>query len=200
MSMDDTENPTEAKPKKGKGKLVKLAIGLTLLGAGGGGAFALIQTGVIGGESAHKKEDNRPRLIRKGEEDPFAPKSAEGGKEGDESPDVAGDGGSAYRTAYYSFSDDFTSNLRNSDSLIQASIAASTRRDGRVLMWLKKHELAIRSSMLEILADTPEEDVYTLAGKDRLQKRLTAAINKVLTDSEGFGGVDAVFFKSFLVQ
>ena len=200
MSMDDTENPTDAKPKKGKSLLLKLSIALTLLGAGGGGAFALIRTGVIGEAGAHKKVDNHPRLIRKGEEDPYAPKSAEGGKEGEVALDVAGDGGSVYRTVYYSFSDDFTSNLRNSDALIQASIAASTRRDGRVLMWMKQHELAIRSGMLEVLADTPEEDAYTLAGKERLQKRLTAAINKVLTDSEGFGGVDAVYFKSFLVH
>ena len=41
---------------------------------------------------------------------------------------------------------------------------------------------------------------YTAQGKDRLQKRLTAAINKVLTEEEGFGGVDQVYFKSFLVQ
>ena len=54
--------------------------------------------------------------------------------------------------------------------------------------------------MLAVLADTPEEEVYTVAGKDRLQKRLTAAINRVLTETEGFGGIDAVYFKSFLVQ
>ncbi len=67
-------------------------------------------------------------------------------------------------------------------------------------MWLKKHELAIRSAVLVVLADTPEEDVFTPEGKERLQKRLTAAINQVLTDTEGFGGVDKVYFKSFLVQ
>ncbi len=33
-----------------------------------------------------------------------------------------------------------------------------------------------------------------------LQKRLTAAINKVLTQTEGFGGVDSVYFKSFIIQ
>jgi flagellar FliL protein len=54
--------------------------------------------------------------------------------------------------------------------------------------------------MLSVLADTPEEDVYTLEGKERLQKRLTAAMNKVLTDREGFGGIDSVYFKTFLVQ
>ena len=197
--MSSDKKPTDdATPKKGKGLIVKLVLGLVLVGAGGGGAFALMQSGMIAG-GEHKKEDNRPKLIRKGEEDPYAPK-AEGGKEGAGVPDIDGEGGSEYRTSYYSFAEDFTSNLKNSDGLIQISLAASTRRDGRVLMWLKKHELAVRSAMLGVLADTPEEDAYNIDGKQRLQKRLTAAINKVLTDTEGFGGIDNVYFKSFLVQ
>ncbi|MCW1400789.1 flagellar basal body-associated FliL family protein [Novosphingobium sp. MW5] len=191
----------EAKPAKKKGGLVKkLILPIVLLGAGAGGVYGAMLAGVIGGHGEEKKEDNKPKLIKKGEEDPFAPKK-EGEKEGEGgAAEVEGDGGSEYRTSYYTFSEDFTSNLRNSEALVQMSVACSTRRDGRVLMWLKKHELAIRSRMLEVLADTPEEDVYTIEGKDRLQKRLTAAINKVLTDTEGFGGVDAVYFRSMLVQ
>lgn len=189
----------EAKPKKGKGMMMKVIVGIGLLGAGGGGAYGMMAAGVLGGGDHHKKEDNNPKLIRKGETDPYAPK-AEGDKEGGGAPEVEGEGGSEYRTAYYSFADDFTSNLKNSDGLVQVSLAASTRRDGRVLMWIKKHELAIRSSMITVLADTPEEDVHTMEGKDRLQKRLTASINKVLTETEGFGGVDAVYFKSFIIQ
>ncbi|MCC6828098.1 MAG: flagellar basal body-associated FliL family protein [Novosphingobium sp.] len=197
MSSDKPE--TEAKPKKGKGMLVKLIAGIALIGAGGGGVFGLIQAGVIGGGGHEAKEDNNPKLVRKGEEDPFAPKAA-GEKEGEGLPEVDGEGGSAYRTSYYSFAEDFTSNLRNSDALVQVSLAASTHRDGRVLMWIKKHELAIRSGMLTVLADTPEEDVYTLEGKVRLQKRLTAAINHVLVQNEGFGGIDNVYFKTFIIQ
>ena len=187
-----------AKPKKGKGMLVKVLAGVVLVGAGGGGTFALVQSGMIGGGHAEPKEDNTPKLIRKGEEDPFAPKTD--AKEGEGMAEVEGDGGSEYRTSYFSFTDDFTSNLKNPGARVQISMACSTRRDGRVLMWLKKHELAIRSEVLVVLADTPEEDAFTPEGKQRLEKRLTAAINKVLTETEGFGGVDAVYFKSFLVQ
>ena len=192
---------TEAKqPKKKGGMVKKLILPIVLLGAGAGGVYGAMLAGVIGGHGEEKKEDNKPKLIKKGEEDPFAVKK-EGDKEGEGGgAEIEGDGGSEFRTSYYTFSEDFTSNLRNSDALVQVSVACSTRRDGRVLMWLKKHELAIRSRMLEVLADTPEEDVYTIEGKDRLQKRLTAAINKVLTETEGFGGVDAVYFKSYLVQ
>jgi flagellar FliL protein len=190
---------TEDKPKKKGGMMMKLVMGLGLLGVGGGSAFGLVAAGVIGGGGHEVKEDNKPKLIRKGEEDPYAPK-AEGGHEEGGMPEIEGEGGSEYRTAYYSFNDEFTSNLKNSQSLVQVALACSTRRDGRVLMWIKKHELAIRSDLLEVLADTPEEDVTTIEGKDRLQKRLTAAINKVLTKNEGFGGVDAVYFKSFIIQ
>ncbi|MEY4953442.1 MAG: hypothetical protein RL299_1866 [Pseudomonadota bacterium] len=195
---DSDEKPK--KKKKGKGLLVKVLIGLVLVGAGGGGTFALVQAGMIGeGGHAAPKEKDLPKLIKKGEEDPYAPKTE--GKEGEAAgPEVEGEGGSEYKTSYYNFTEDFTSNLKNSSALVQINIACSTRHDGRVLMWLKKHELAIRSAVLVVLADTPEEDAFTPDGKLRLQKRLTGAINKVLTETEGFGGVDQVYFKSFLVQ
>ena len=138
------------------------------------------------------------KLIRKGDVDPYAPPAEKEGA--DAGLDVPGDGGSKYRTSYYSFADDFTSNLKGSAGLIQVSLAASTQRDGRVLIWLRKHELAVRSRILIELADTPEEEIMTPEGKERLQKRLTAAINDVLTQAEGFGGINSVYFKSLRVQ
>ena len=192
-----SKDKTETEGKKKSGFMMKLLMGIGLIGAGGGGAFGLVQAGIIGG-GEHEKEDNTPKLIRKGDTDPFAPKGDD--KEGAATAEVFGDGGSKYATSYYAFTDDFTSNLKNSDALLQVALACSTRRDGRVLMWLKKHELAIRSSMLEVLADTPEADIYTLPGKENLRKRLTAAINGELTKTEGFGGVDAVYFRTFIIQ
>jgi flagellar protein FliL len=195
--MSDTE-AKDAKPKKkGKGPMLIIIGAVVLLAVGGGGMFGLVQAGVIGNGHA-EKEDNKPKLIRKGEEDPYAPKSEGEGEGG--VPSVHGEGGSEYRTAYYTFDGEFTSNLRDSDALIQVSIAASTRRDGRVLMWLKDHELAIRSGLITLLADTPENDMYTIEGKVRLRKRMTAEINRVLTEHEGFGGVDDVYFRTFIIQ
>ena len=191
-----SKKETADKPKKGKGLMIKLLLGLVLVGAGGGGAYAMFATGMIGG--AHAKEDNRPKLVRKGEEDPYAPPAGKGEEEGAEL--VYGDGGSEYRIAYYSFPEEFTSNLRNSEGMVQLSLAASTRYDGRVLMWLNEHQLAIRSRLLVEIADTDEADVLSPDGKAKLQKRLTAAINDVLETNEGFGGVDNVHFRSFIVQ
>ena len=181
---------------------MKLAIiAIVMLGIGAGGAYGLSTAGIIGAH-APEKVDHNPQFVRKGEVDPYAPPAAEGGEGegGEEEEEEEGSGGSEYRIAYYSFADEFTSNLKKSDGLVQLSLAASTRRDGRVLRRLARHELAIRSAVLVVLADTPEPGIDTVEGKTRLQKRLTAAINDVLTRNEGFGGVDAVYFKSFLVQ
>jgi len=192
MSNKDTAD----KPKKGKGLMLKLALGLVLVGAGSGGAYALFASGIVG--EAQAKQDDKPRLVRKGDEDPYAPPAEKGEEEGAEM--IHGEGGSEYRIAYYSFPEEFTSNLRDSDGMVQMSLAASTRYDGRVLMWLDEHQLAIRSRLLVEIADTGEQDVLSPAGKARLQKRLTAAINDVLETNEGFGGVDNIHFRSFIVQ
>lgn len=196
--MSNGKSDNEAGPKKGRSLIVGLLAGVGLLAAGGGGAFGLVQAGVLPLPGA-AKQDNRPRLVRKGENDPYAP-APELGKAGAEEPDIQGDGGSAYRTSYFSFGEEFTSNLKQSDALVQIGLAASTRHDGRVLIWLRKHELAVRSALLAILADTPEEEIYTVEGKQRLQKRLTGAINRVLIDAEGFGGIDAVYFRTLIIQ
>ena len=193
--MSKKNDSVEGGTKKGKGLMVKALLGLALIAAGGGAAFGMMQAGLLG---EHEEEDKSPKLIRKGEEDPYAPPSKE--KEGEGAGEIHGEGGSKYRTAYFSFGEDFTSNLKNSDALVQVSIAASTQRDGRVILWMNKHELAIRSAILAVLADTPEEQVYSVAGKEQLQKRLAAAINKVLTEREGFGGIDNVYFRTFIVQ
>lgn len=190
----------EDAPKKKGGAVKVIIIAVVMLAVGAGGAFGAVQMGLIGPPHEVKIIPKGPQLIKKGEEDPYAPKKAEGEGEGEGGEDVEGEGGSEFRTAYYSFEEPFTSNLKDSSTLIQTSLAASTRRDGRVLMWVKKHELAIRSAILVALADTPEDDIFTPAGKDRLQKRLTATINKELIAAEGFGGIDKVYFKGLLVQ
>lgn len=197
MNDEDTIEADDPPPaKKGKGRLVKGLVLLALLGAGGGGAYAYVSGGLTDKGPGAKNPDV-PQLVLKGEEDPYAPPAAEG----DEAvADILGQGGSKYRTAYFLFSEEFTSNLQNSAGLIQVSIAAATHHDGRVLMWLQKHELALRSRILIELADTPEEEVLSPEGKERLQKRLVAGMNEVLTEAEGFGGVDAVYFRSLLIQ
>lgn len=189
-----TDNPEEAKPKRGK---LKLTVGIVvLLGAGAGGAYGAIAAGFLGDHGGPEKPDV-PQLVAKGEEDPYA--AAEGKKE-EGPPVVHGEGGSEYRTAYFRFEEGFTANLKDSSGLIQVSLSASTQHDGRVIQWLGEHELALRSAILIELANTSEDEAFSVEGKTRLRKRLVAALNAVLKEEEGFGGVDDVQFQGFIVQ
>lgn len=193
---DKAENGEGGKSRKGGA--FKIVIGaVLLLGVGAGGAYGAFAMGLIPG-TASKHEVDEPKLVLKGEEDPYA--VAGGDKDKDAGEPVYGEGGSKYRTAYYSFADSFTANLADSPGLMQVEIAVSTRRDGRVLQWVKTHELAIRSAILAQLAATTEAEAYDVDGKKRIAARLTKAINQVLEENEGFGGIEAVHFRGFLVQ
>ncbi len=185
-----------ASSEKPKGGMMKMVIGaVLLLTAGAGGAYGAFAAGLVG--ASGDSGPDLPQLVRKGDSDPYEIPSDD---KDDAGSLVYGEGGSEYRTAYYSFEDTFTSNLANSPALIQVDLAVSTRRDGRVLAWVRNHELAIRSAILVQLAATPEEDLYDVEGKDALSVRLTGAINDVLEENEGFGGIEAVHFKGLLVQ
>jgi flagellar FliL protein len=192
----DAQTTADDAPKKKGGFMKMLLMAIVLLGAGGGGTYAAFATGMIGGTS-EKKEDTGPEYVLKGEEDPYAVKSEKGEEE---AKVVHGSGGSKYRTAYYEFQDEFTSNLAGGMDLVQLSLAASTHRDGRVLMWLADHELSIRSRILVELASTEVGDISSAEGKKKLQQRLTKAINDELIAHEGFGGVDNVYFRSLIIQ
>ncbi|WP_296719023.1 flagellar basal body-associated FliL family protein [Erythrobacter sp.] len=182
----------------GKGGMIKLVLGaVLLLGLGAGGAYGAYAAGLFGGDKGVAEPDE-PKLVLKGEDDPYPLPGAE--KEKDAAAPVYGEGGSKYRTAYYSFEESFTSNLADSPGLVQVELAVSTRRDGRVLQWVHNHELAIRSAIIAQLAATSEAEVYDVTGKQKLAARLTKAINAVLEENEGFGGIDAVHFRGFLVQ
>ncbi|EAQ28899.1 hypothetical protein NAP1_14908 [Erythrobacter sp. NAP1] len=190
-----SDKDDETDKKSGKG-LMKIALGgVFLLVAGAGGAYAAVASGAFGDSGAGGPD--LPEYVRKGDSDPYALPSSD---KGDETSIVYGDGGSEYRTAYYSFDDSFTANLADSPALIQVELAVSTRRDGRVLQWVQAHELALRSAILGQLAATSESEIYSVEGKDALAVRLTEAVNDVLEENEGFGGVDAVHFKGILVQ
>ena len=192
--MAETDNQNAAPGKKGG--VLKLALGaLVLLGVGAGGAYGAFAAGFVGADQ--DSGPDTPDYVRKGEADPYPLPSSE---KDDGEPIVYGEGGSEYRTAYYSFDESFTSNLIDSPALIQVELAVSTRRDGRVLQWVANHEMSIRSAILAQLAATSEIEVYSVEGKQALAQRLTDATNQVLEENEGFGGVEAVHFQGILIQ
>lgn len=211
MAENTEEAATAAPKKKKKGKLL-LLVGapMLLLGGGGGAAFYGMQAGWFNA-AAHAEESNEPHLVPKSEEKRASLKEGGegghgGGEEGGEAPGHGGkptpkgEGGDKYASSYYPMEKEFTSNLQDSVHFIQIGIAVSTPYDERVLENIKTHEIAIRSSVLMALGETSEDEVFTAEGKRHIQDRLVKAINAVLKEKEGFGGVSNVYFTNFIVQ
>ena len=107
---------------------------------------------------------------------------------------------SAYQATYYQMPAPYTSNLADTDSLMQIALAVSTYNDARVIDGIKAHEAAIRSAILMLLAQEQESQIATPEGKRALQKKLTDLINRILRDKTGYSGIDNVYFTNFVIQ
>lgn len=103
-------------------------------------------------------------------------------------------------TSYYEFPSPFTTNLKNSRKFIQAGLGIGTQYDASVIENLKKHELAVRSEVLLILADQTEADLIGIENRKKVQDKIRDGINMILTERERFGGIENVFFTTLVMQ
>lgn len=203
MATEKTDPPEAPAPaRKGKKLLLFVGVPLLLLGGGGGAGVYAMQAGWLNAAASAAAETNEPRLVPKGEETRASLAGDSGAKgEGDTGKTTpAGEGGDKYASSYYPMEKEFTSNLRDSVHFVQIGVAVSTPYDQRVLENLKTHEIAVRSAILMSLGETTEDEVFTSDGKKLIQRRLAKAINDVLKEKEGFGGVGNVYFTNFIVQ
>ncbi|AXQ93667.1 flagellar basal body-associated FliL family protein [Cereibacter azotoformans] len=106
----------------------------------------------------------------------------------------------AFVTSYYQFKEPLTTNLRASRRFLQVGIGLSTQYDQKVMDNVARNEVALRSDMLAIIGTFSEEELQDKAGRDRLAEALRGAVNARLQQLEGFGGIEAVFFPSFILQ
>jgi flagellar protein FliL len=201
--MSDKKAEEAPKKKGGMMKIVLLLVGVLVLVGGGVGGTLFAMGMVGGGKHGAAEEPEGPRLVPKAEQKRVSA-SGEGGEHGGGATAAhkppTGSGGDKYASNYYPMDKEFTSNLKDSIHFIQVGIAISTPYDDTVIENIKTNEIAVRSSILLALGDTTEEQVFTSAGKEQLQRRVTKAINDTLKQKEGFGGVGNTYFTSFVVQ
>jgi len=197
--MSDKEKPEEeevVKPKGGKMKKIIMSLLVVIIVGGGGAAGGFFAAGAMGDHGEEVQEDpDKPKLVLK---DGTTVSDGKHDKKPDEKPGQATP--SAFKISYHQIEQAFTSNLRNSNSFVQISIAISTHYDERVVQNIQDHEIAIRSAILMVLADQDRMELETQIGKKNLQKQLALRINEVLKEQAGFGGVDSAYFTNFVVQ
>ena len=126
--------------------------------------------------------------------------AAEGGHGGAEATGNPVPQEEKFVTSYYEFPSPFTTNLKNSRKFIQAGLGIGTQYDASVIENLKKHELAVRSEVLLILADQTEADLIGIENRKKVQDKIRDGINMILTERERFGGIENVFFTTLVMQ
>lgn len=173
----------------------RILAGLTLLVVGGGiggTLYAANRGGYVRMPYFSSGDDpNRPHLV---------PRDDEPGSGYSSRPDEQPADPRRYKASYYSIGKEFTSNLGDGQSFVQVGLGISTYYDERVFVNVQRHEMAVRSAVLMTLASEDPATLSTPRGKLALQADLKKAINDVLRSKEGFGGIDGVYFTSFVMQ
>ena len=103
-------------------------------------------------------------------------------------------------TSYFTFPDPLTSNVSGSPRFVQLQVGVSTQYDPAVITNVEAHVPALTSDILAVVSTFTEEQLNGLDGRAKLAEAIKAAINARLEKMEGFGGIEDVFFPTFMLQ
>jgi flagellar FliL protein len=106
----------------------------------------------------------------------------------------------SFVTTYFTFPDPLTTNPAGSRRFVQLTVSLSTQYDATVMTHVETHKVALQSDMLAVIGSFAEDQMTSLDGRAQLAIALRDAINARLETLEGFGGIEDVFFPSFVVQ
>jgi len=101
---------------------------------------------------------------------------------------------------YVEFEKELLANLVGSRKFMLVKVAVMTRYDDRVLTNIKRHEFALRSAALDIMRQSVESEVQKPEFRKLMAERMRTEFNAVLDRLENFGGIEEVYFTSFVVQ
>ena len=103
-------------------------------------------------------------------------------------------------TLYHQFAQVFVVNVSNSRKVMQLNLTLSTHYDQMVVDNVMKHELAVRSAILDHLSFVTEEQTLEVGFRQRMGDELALVVNSELERNEGFGGIERILFTEFLMQ
>jgi flagellar FliL protein len=198
--MAEEVQEVESEPKKKKPILLIIGgvVGLIVLLAG-----TVVGTLFLSGFFNKKEIDPDQQIDQAAHGDGHGGKDGHGkdGKDGKpgkvkkDSPEMT-----RFEYTYLQLDKDFIANLTGSRKVMSVQIAISTRYDQRVIDNVKKHDMALRATILDVMRQTTDAEI----GKPEFRKELGAkvrdAMNSQLEKYEDFGGIEEVHFTSFLVQ
>ena len=105
-----------------------------------------------------------------------------------------------FENTYLQIDKEFMTNITGSKKVMVVQIAIMTHYDSRVFDNVKKHEFAIRSAVLDVMRQSTEADVAKPDFRTELAAKIKVVMNEMLMKYEDFGGIEDVFFTSFVMQ
>lgn len=167
---EEVGSASAAAPAKKSNKLLYIAIVLLLAGAGGGGYWYFMQGGAAGHDEHGKAAAN----------------AAPAGKAA---------------AIYLPLQPAFVVNLEDSEALryLQVDLEIMSRNP-KAIEDAKTHMPRIRNSLLLLFGQQHAFDLSSRPGKEALQAKALAEIQRVLKEETGSPGIEAVYFSSFVIQ
>ena len=194
--MSDAEVEVEGEGKK-KSPLVKIIIfavaGIVVLAGVVVGTMFL--TGFFDRKDMQEMEKRLAELEAKNGEGKEDDKNKGPQKVAKESPELT-----RFENSYMELEKPLVSNLTGTRKVIQVNLSIMTHYDERVFKNVKKHEPALRSAALDVMRQSTEADLGGPDFRKNLALKIRDEMNAVLTKYEDFGGIEEVFFTSFVVQ
>jgi len=101
---------------------------------------------------------------------------------------------------YMQLDKELMTNITGSKKVMVVQLALMTHYDSRVFDNVKKHEFALRSAMLDVMRQSTEAEINKPDFRKELAAKLKDTMNELLENYEDFGGIEDVFFTSFVMQ
>ena len=105
-----------------------------------------------------------------------------------------------FESSYMEMEKPLIVNMTGSRKAMSANIALMTFYDDRVFKNVKKHDFALRAAALDVMRQVTEDMVSKPEFRKDLASKIRDEMNAVLMKYEDFGGIEEVYFTSFLIQ
>jgi flagellar FliL protein len=193
MAMADEDSGDEKK-KFPLVKVIVLSLLVLILLAGAVGA-TLFFTGFFDAKDAKGAEEKLQQLEQAAVDAKDPAKAPEPKLVPKASPELQ-----RFQFTYLELERDLLANLTASRKVMQVQLAVMTRYDERVFKNVKKHEFALRAAALDVMRQTTEADLDKPDFRKDLSEKIRNELNARLEKFEDFGGIEEVYFTSFVIQ
>ena len=192
--MADEETEVEVKKKSPLVKIILIAV-VAILVLTGTVVGTLFVTGFFDKKDTSAAEAQLKALELEASGAKNAASEAQPKKVTKDSPELT-----RFENHYMELEIELVANLTNSRKVIQVKLAIMTHYDERVFKNVKKHEFALRSTALDVMRLTTDADLSQTDFRKKMAEKIRLEFNAVLEKYEDFGGIEEVFFTSFVVQ